>query len=659
MLTRNGYVMTEKQELWSDSLDYYRESGHALLFRNIQIDDAEHKVLAFGDYGEYWKEPGNALLTQRPSVVSYDTSQSDSLYMCADSMFLYTISKSEQARADSLAKVKAKAAALAADSLAGSKGGPSVDSLAAKPSAAGPKASQDGSQADAAAPQAAAGAVETSSETADAGSGSAAEPIAAVPAEKGGTGGDSLDAAPAIDTLLSDSLDRVGGGMTPADSVAAVSAVDTLFSDSLAQAGPKSLPADSSVHILSKRERKAQADSLKAQLRAQADSIASVKKAQAAAARKEKLAQIAKARQARATAKLDAAKQKEEALRRKNLERRAERMEKIWAKRRAKTGKAILKGKLPASALDSLVADSLREARAFAALDSLFRDSLAADSLGRDSMQLDSLKAGVAAADSLRGDSIAAPAGDSLYRLVKGYRRVKIFRNDFQAVCDSLVAVSTDSMILLYIDPVLWNQDNQITSDVMKIYTENSKLQKAEFVGRPVMSSEIDTMTYNQVTGKLITAYFRDNKIYRNDVDGNVQTIYYMQEDDSPEPVGLVSIQSGAATYYIDNNTVEGITYRNQPVFSIFPMDKIPETQALFLEDFKWEGHRRPVLREVFDRTIRPSERAEKSALPRPDFPITRRIEEYKTLLIESGTWVDRDDKLTPEALEWLHWLGY
>lgn len=89
-------------------------------------------------------------------------------------------------------------------------------------------------------------------------------------------------------------------------------------------------------------------------------------------------------------------------MRRKNLERRAERMEKIWAKRRAKTGKAILKGKLPASALDSLVADSCG-GQGFAALDSLFRDSLAADSLGRDSMQLDSLKAGVAAADSLRG----------------------------------------------------------------------------------------------------------------------------------------------------------------------------------------------------------------------------------------------------------------
>ena len=77
------------------------------------------------------------------------------------------------------------------------------------------------------------------------------------------------------------------------------------------------------------------------------------------------------------------------------------------------------------------------------------------------------------------------------------------------------------------------------------------------------------------------------------------------------------------------------------------------------LDNLKEKARRDPALREVFDRTIRPSERAEKSALPRPDFPITRRIEEYKKLLIESGTWVDRDDKLTPEALEWLHWLGY
>ena len=72
IVTRNGYILTEKQEIWSDSLHYYRAEDHVILRRDLQLDDTEHKVLAFGDYGEYWKEPGDIFLTRRPSVVSYD-----------------------------------------------------------------------------------------------------------------------------------------------------------------------------------------------------------------------------------------------------------------------------------------------------------------------------------------------------------------------------------------------------------------------------------------------------------------------------------------------------------------------------------------------------------------------------------------------------------
>ena len=53
LVTRNGYVLTEKQEMWSDSIDFYRPRNHVILRRDVQIDDTEHKVLAFGDYGEY------------------------------------------------------------------------------------------------------------------------------------------------------------------------------------------------------------------------------------------------------------------------------------------------------------------------------------------------------------------------------------------------------------------------------------------------------------------------------------------------------------------------------------------------------------------------------------------------------------------------------
>lgn len=65
-VTENGYILTEKQEVWSDSIDYYKLAGHAVLRGNIQIDDTEHKVLAFGDFGEYWKEPATPFSRAAP-----------------------------------------------------------------------------------------------------------------------------------------------------------------------------------------------------------------------------------------------------------------------------------------------------------------------------------------------------------------------------------------------------------------------------------------------------------------------------------------------------------------------------------------------------------------------------------------------------------------
>ncbi|MDE6045817.1 MAG: hypothetical protein K2G10_00755, partial [Alistipes sp.] len=99
VVTRSGYLLTPEQELWSDSIDFFRARNHAVLRGNIQLDDTTHKALAFGDYGEYWKEPGKALLTRRPAVVSYDLSQGDSLFMRADSIFLFTLRWGDDAAA--------------------------------------------------------------------------------------------------------------------------------------------------------------------------------------------------------------------------------------------------------------------------------------------------------------------------------------------------------------------------------------------------------------------------------------------------------------------------------------------------------------------------------------------------------------------------------
>ena len=591
-VTSNGYVLTDKQEMWSDSIDFYRAEDHIILWRDIQIDDTEHKVLAFGDYGEYWKEPGNAFLTRRPSIVSYDLSQGDSLFMRADSMFLFTINENaerraaEAAAADSLARSADSLALSGPDSLAHAAGGADVpaDSLGRPRSGRRPQGVD------------------------------AADSLGTpVPASGPTTDGDadSLHVAPSpLDApdrpAPADSL----GGAAPADSLA--NAADTL---TVAQR--------------------------KALLKEAAKRAKAEEKAAAAKEKKKKLDEIAARRKEKTTARLLEQKEREEA-------RRTARRLKAESKLKARQARATRKGRM--IQIDST---ALRELDSLIVLNMAEQDSLL--NLLVDSLLTDTAAMAIPA-DSI--DSLTAPR-DSIYRLLKGFRNVKIYRSDFQTVCDSMTAISTDSTIHLYIDPVLWNENNQITSDVMDIFTENQQLTRAEFIGSPMMVSQLDTTHYNQVAGKTMTAYFFNNQIYRNDVNGNAQTIYYMQDGEPVEITMMGVIESGEISFFIEDKQVVQITYRGDPVYNFYPMDKIPPTQDIRLKGFKWEGARRPSQAEVFDRRIRPSERERRSEMKHPDFPIMQRIDEHRKRLIEQRRWTDRNDQVDAATVEWMHSLGY
>ena len=376
-VTSNGYVLTDKQEMWSDSIDFYRAEDHIILWRDIQIDDTEHKVLAFGDYGEYWKEPGNAFLTRRPSIVSYDLSQGDSLFMRADSMFLFTINENaerraaEAAAADSLARSADSLALPGADSPTHAAGGADVpaDSLGASRSERRP---QGGDAAD-----------------------SLGTPVPASYSPADGDA-DSPHAAPSpLDApdrpAPADSL----GGAAPADSLA--NAADTL---TVAQR--------------------------KALLKEAAKRAKAEEKAAAAKEKKKKLDEIAARRKEKMTARLLEQKEREEA-------RLTARRLKAESKLKARQARATRKGRM--IQIDST---ALRELDSLIVLNMAEQDSLL--NLLVDSLLTDTAAMAVPA-DSI--DSLVAPR-DSIYRLLKGFRNVKIYRSDFQTVCDSMTAISTD-----------------------------------------------------------------------------------------------------------------------------------------------------------------------------------------------------------------------
>ena len=62
--TDSSYIMTKTQELWADTIVYRQTGQDAVLRNNIQIADQEQKAMAFGDYGQYWGDKKQALLTR-------------------------------------------------------------------------------------------------------------------------------------------------------------------------------------------------------------------------------------------------------------------------------------------------------------------------------------------------------------------------------------------------------------------------------------------------------------------------------------------------------------------------------------------------------------------------------------------------------------------
>lgn len=598
-ITRNGYLLTRTEEAWSDSIDYHKASGYILLRNDFQLDDQKDKLMAFGDWGEYWKERGDVFLTRQPVVLSYDTEQGDSLFMRSDSIFIYT-----RTPAMDLADSLAKATASSGKSQTAEKSRVSATEEKGLPGSAGTRGSKkDGDGTKPAQPSS----MNEDSEVRKAAenTGNAVKEALGVPV------------AAASSNSASDDASASSQPESKADSAR----VDTTTS-----------PLDT----MTVKERKAYEKKLEKEKR---DKEKAEKAKIKADSLKVKLDAIAEKRQAKKTLFLKKI-ERQDSIRKANADRRHDLKIRKAVEKKMRRGVAIL------------MADSATIARADSILNSYY---VGVDTLANKF--LDSLL-GVYYPRTEQTDSVKVDTvfRDSTYRLVKAYRHVKIFRSDFQAVCDSLAGSTVDSIIHMYKDPVLWNENNQIISEIVHAIIKNQELVRADFEGKPMTISEIDTAHYNQITGKTMSSFFRKNKIYRNDVNSNVQTIYYVQEGDDEEITMMAYVESGDMTAYIDSSRVTGLTYRGNPTYVFYPLNKIPEDRPQRLKGFRWEAGRRPTLDSVMmNRRIRPSLREQKTDMGLPTFDIYDKMERRRKRLVKVGEWQDRTDTLTIETIDWLN----
>jgi len=103
--------------------------------------------------------------------------------------------------------------------------------------------------------------------------------------------------------------------------------------------------------------------------------------------------------------------------------------------------------------------------------------------------------------------------------------------------------------------------------------------------------SKEDSARFNQVKGKNLTGYFKDNKLRKVYVEGNGQTIYYAKEKN--KRTGVNKADCSDLLIYLKDNQVESITLLNKPDGTMYPPLEL-DPKELRLKDFKDLSRYRP-----------------------------------------------------------------
>lgn len=201
----------------------------------------------------------------------------------------------------------------------------------------------------------------------------------------------------------------------------------------------------------------------------------------------------------------------------------------------------------------------------------------------------------------LKADTLIS-INDSIHknRKLTAIKNVKIFKNDIQGKCDSLVYNLQDSTIHFFRDPVLWSDKSQMSGDSIKIQMANNKIDKLYLRVKSFIISKDSINNFNQIKGKKITAYFKSNKIQTVDVFGNGESIYFATEKDTTL-VGMNKVICSNMLLRFNENKLQNISFLTKPEALFVPPHEILEPDTR-LKGFKWRISEKPIKKDMIVR---------------------------------------------------------
>ena len=185
------------------------------------------------------------------------------------------------------------------------------------------------------------------------------------------------------------------------------------------------------------------------------------------------------------------------------------------------------------------------------------------------------------------------PVDTSQISFIWATSRVKLYRDDMQMSCDSLVYYDLDSLVRMYRDPLVFSDGNrQYAADSIYLVIKDRKADRARLMSNAFITTKEDTLCYDQIKGAEMMAYFDTTRTLRRfDALGGATALFFLTENDALATVNKVESKMLYALF--DQGNLDKIYYFDNAKNDAYPVVQLPAEER-YMKGFRWEPERQP-----------------------------------------------------------------
>lgn len=181
---------------------------------------------------------------------------------------------------------------------------------------------------------------------------------------------------------------------------------------------------------------------------------------------------------------------------------------------------------------------------------------------------------------------------DSAYRVLHAYFHARAYREDVQAVADSMVFHSAQKKITLFRDPIAWSDQRQIVGEEINVYLNDSTIDSVYVDRQALMIEKLDSTHFNQVGAQQMRTYFVKGEVSENRAVDNVMVVNYPLEKDSTI-IYQNYVETAEARMFMKDRKLKKIWAPASHGF-FYPIGMAPAERTR-LEGFAWFDYIRPI----------------------------------------------------------------